>query len=62
MTTFAGIAALPLTLGLGASSVLLKPLAVAVVGGFALSALLLLLVLLALLVLGVRRSAARAET
>jgi multidrug efflux pump subunit AcrB len=50
MTTLAGIAALlPLALGLGAGSALLKPLAVAVVGGFALSALLLLLVLPALL-------------
>jgi HAE1 family hydrophobic/amphiphilic exporter-1 len=47
---------LPLALGLGAGSALLKPLAVAVVGGFALSALLLLLVLPALLVLGLRRA------
>jgi multidrug efflux pump subunit AcrB len=50
MTTFAGIAALaPLALGLGAGSALLKPLAVAVVGGFSISAFLLLLVLPALL-------------
>ena len=53
MTTLAGIAALlPLAFGLGAGSALLKPLAVAVVGGFALSALLLLLVLPALLATG----------
>ena len=53
MTTLAGIGALlPLALGFGAGSALLKPLAVAVVGGFALSAFLLLLVLPALLTLG----------
>jgi multidrug efflux pump subunit AcrB len=50
MTTFAGVAALaPLALGLGAGSALLRPLAVAVVGGFVTSALLLLLVLPSLL-------------
>jgi multidrug efflux pump subunit AcrB len=55
MTTLAGIGALlPLAFGFGAGSALLKPLAVAVVGGFALSAVLLLLVLPALLTLGAR--------
>ncbi|HXJ70900.1 MAG TPA: efflux RND transporter permease subunit, partial [Verrucomicrobiae bacterium] len=55
MTTLAGIGALlPLAFGFGAGSALLKPLAIAVVGGFALSALLLLLVLPALLTLGAR--------
>jgi len=55
MTTLAGIGALlPLAFGFGAGSALLKPLAVAVVGGFALSAVLLLFVLPALLTLGVR--------
>jgi multidrug efflux pump subunit AcrB len=55
MTTLAGIGALlPLAFGFGSGSALLKPLAVAVVGGFALSALLLLLVLPALLTLGAR--------
>lgn len=50
MTTFAGVAALaPLALGLGAGSALLRPLAVAVVGGFVTSAFLLLLVLPSLL-------------
>jgi multidrug efflux pump subunit AcrB len=51
MTTFAGIAALaPLALGIGSGATLLQPLAVAVVGGFCASAILLLLVLPALLV------------
>ena len=60
MTTLAGIGALlPLAFGFGAGSALLKPLAVAVVGGFALSAVLLLLVLPALLTLGVRAEAER---
>jgi multidrug efflux pump subunit AcrB len=55
MTTLAGIGALlPLAFGFGSGSALLKPLAIAVVGGFALSALLLLLVLPALLTLGAR--------
>jgi multidrug efflux pump subunit AcrB len=55
MTTLAGIGALlPLAFGFGAGSALLKPLAVAVVGGFALSAVLLLFVLPALLTLGVQ--------
>jgi multidrug efflux pump subunit AcrB len=55
MTTLAGIGALlPLAFGFGSGSALLKPLAIAVVGGFALSAVLLLLVLPALLTLGVR--------
>jgi len=50
MTTFAGVAALaPLALGFGAGSALLKPLAIAVVGGFVTSAFLLLLVLPSLL-------------
>jgi multidrug efflux pump subunit AcrB len=50
MTTLAGIAALtPLALGLGAGSELLRPLAIAVIGGFTLSAVLLLLVLPSLL-------------
>jgi multidrug efflux pump subunit AcrB len=50
MTTLAGIAALtPLSLGLGAGSELLRPLAIAVIGGFTLSAVLLLLVLPSLL-------------
>lgn len=50
MTTFAGVAALaPLALGLGAGSALLKPLAVAVVGGFVTSAFLLLVILPSLL-------------
>jgi len=60
MTTLAGIGALlPLAFGFGAGSALLKPLAVAVVGGFALSAVLLLLVLPALLTLGARAEAER---
>jgi len=55
MTTLAGIGALlPLAFGFGSGSALLKPLAVAVVGGFALSSMLLLLVLPALLTLGLR--------
>jgi cobalt-zinc-cadmium resistance protein CzcA len=46
MTTLAGIAALaPLALGQGSGSALLRPLAIAVIGGFAGSAALLLLVL-----------------
>lgn len=50
MTTGAGVSALaPLALGLGTGSALLKPLAIAVVGGFTTSAILLLLVLPALL-------------
>ncbi|MFI5372660.1 MAG: efflux RND transporter permease subunit, partial [Candidatus Eisenbacteria bacterium] len=50
MTTLAGIAALfPLALGLGSGSELLRPLAIAVIGGFTLSAVLLLLVLPSLL-------------
>ena len=50
MTTAAGIAALaPLALGLGSEATLLRPLAIAVVGGFCASALLLLLVLPSLL-------------
>jgi Cu/Ag efflux pump CusA len=50
MTTFAGVAALaPLAMGVGAGSALLKPLAIAVVGGFVTSAFLLLLVLPSLL-------------
>ena len=50
MTTAAGIAALaPLALGLGSGATLLRPLAIAVVGGFCASALLLLLVLPSLL-------------
>ena len=47
-------ALLPLAFGFRSGSALLKPLAVAVVGGFALSAVLLLFVLPALLTLGVR--------
>jgi Cu/Ag efflux pump CusA len=39
----------PLAFGMGSGSALLRPLAIAVVGGFTLSALLLLLVLPALL-------------
>ena len=51
MTTAAGIAALaPLALGLGSGATLLRPLAIAVVGGFSASAFLLLLVLPSLLV------------
>ena len=51
MTAAAGIAALaPLALGLGSGASLLRPLAIAVVGGFCASALLLLLVLPSLLV------------
>ena len=51
MTTFAGIAALaPLALGIGSGATLLQPLAIAVVGGFCASAVLLLLVLPSLLV------------
>jgi multidrug efflux pump subunit AcrB len=50
MTTLAGVAALtPLALGLGRGSELLRPLAIAVIGGFTLSAVLLLLVLPSLL-------------
>jgi multidrug efflux pump subunit AcrB len=50
MTTAAGIAALaPLALGLGSGATLLRPLAIAVVGGFCASALLLLLALPSLL-------------
>ena len=50
MTTAAGVAALaPLALGWGTGSALLKPLAIAVVGGFLVSALLLLVLLPALL-------------
>jgi multidrug efflux pump subunit AcrB len=50
MTTLAGVAALtPLSLGLGAGSELLRPLAIAVIGGFTLSAVLLLMVLPSLL-------------
>ncbi len=50
MTTVAGIAALiPLALGIGSGATLLKPLAIAVVGGFCASALLLLLALPSLL-------------
>jgi Cu/Ag efflux pump CusA len=50
MTTFAGVAALaPLALGLGSGSALLRPLAIAVIGGFVTSAALLLLVLPSLL-------------
>ena len=50
MTTAAGIAALaPLALGLGSGATLLRPLAIAVIGGFCASALLLLLVLPSLL-------------
>jgi multidrug efflux pump subunit AcrB len=50
MTTIAGIAALtPLALGLGSGSELLRPLAIAVIGGFTLSAALLLIVLPSLL-------------
>ena len=46
MTTLAGVAALaPLALGWGAGSALLRPLAIAVVGGFVTSAFLLLVVL-----------------
>ena len=51
MTTLAGIAALaPLALGIGSGATLLQPLAIAVVGGFCASAVLLLLVLPSLLV------------
>ena len=51
MTTFAGIAALaPLALGIGSGATLLQPLAIAVVGGFCASAVLLLVVLPSLLV------------
>ncbi len=50
MTTLAGVAALaPLALGLGSGGELLRPLAIAVIGGFALSAVLLLVVLPSLL-------------
>ncbi len=50
MTTMAGVAALaPLALGWGAGSALLRPLALAVVGGFVTSAFLLLVVLPSLL-------------
>jgi multidrug efflux pump subunit AcrB len=46
MTTLAGVAALaPLAFGPGSGSALLRPLAIAVIGGFAGSAPLLLLVL-----------------
>ncbi|HUK62370.1 MAG TPA: efflux RND transporter permease subunit, partial [Dongiaceae bacterium] len=50
MTTIAGVAALaPLALGLGPGTELLRPLAIAVIGGFTLSSLLLLVVLPSLL-------------
>jgi heavy metal efflux system protein len=50
MTTAAAVAALlPLALGIGAGSALLRPLAIAVIGGFMVSAFLLLLVLPSLL-------------
>ena len=50
MTTVAGIAALaPLALGLGSGATLLRPLAIAVIGGFFASALLLLFALPSLL-------------
>jgi len=50
MTTIAGVAALaPLAVGFGAGSELLRPLAIAVIGGFTLSAALLLLALPSLL-------------
>ena len=50
MTTLAGVAALaPLAVGFGSGSELLRPLAIAVIGGFTLSAALLLLVLPSLL-------------
>jgi multidrug efflux pump subunit AcrB len=50
MTTLAGVAALaPLAFGLGGGSELLRPLAIAVIGGFTLSAVLLLVVLPSLL-------------
>lgn len=46
MTTLAGILALlPLAIGLGAGAQMQKPLAIAVIGGFALSSLLLLVIL-----------------
>jgi multidrug efflux pump subunit AcrB len=50
MTTAAAVAALlPLALGIGSGSALLRPLAIAVIGGFMVSAFLLLLVLPSLL-------------
>ncbi|HKA25614.1 MAG TPA: efflux RND transporter permease subunit [Candidatus Eisenbacteria bacterium] len=53
MTTAAAVAALaPLALGIGSGSALLRPLAIAVIGGFMVSAFLLLLVLPSLLARG----------
>ena len=50
MTTCAGVAALaPLSIGLGSGSELLRPLAIAVIGGFTISAVLLLVALPSLL-------------
>lgn len=63
MTSVAGIAALaPLAIGLGEGSDLLRPLAIAVIGGFVTSAPLLLLVLPSLLAQTGRAAASPSET